>query len=450
MEPYTYTKCDNSCYHEYFGKNGTQQMCHFAYLGVSLAKPTHSFGPRLFFVCTSHTHNKTMIADIFNRKRNPKNGLYLPAHQVQDSAPVSRTELVTINANVVPVFGSSFTIDFCREMDTCVISNTLCFQMSALTGLTGSPALAPASFWIDRVDVLCNGNVVQTIWGDECFLLPNLQRDEDRRYDNLAMGDYTSGSTQRVTLAAAASSYYVRLPDFQYTQHGAYAVLYPTHQMQLRIFMNPLARLTVGSGTPACTFVACTLLQRVARLRADEGVALRNQLALNKSFAYAYSECKRQVVTIPSGTTTYNLPLTSITGRVHTIFFFLRPSTFASGADFWNFQAISQFELLSSSGANFVGGSPITSVQSLFLNGNRISKSTFQTESGINIHAYSFSADPEASLFGQHDGAANFSGSEQLRIVFPSATAANLDLNVLAYVEGAIVQTPQGVNRIAL
>jgi hypothetical protein len=381
-----------------------------------------------------------------------KKGYVFPEAQYNCDYVPSASETVIIPSTNTPSWGSMLTIDF-REQACLLQKLTLQFNLSAITVMT-SGMYVPAQFFIDHIDYVQNGQIIDTHYPLDLFLRAQIfQRDEDRALENVASGSYSSTS-QRTTLATAANSYYLPLFDY-FRQAQQIPMLEPSHNLQLRIFLQPLASVTSGTGTATASITSINLLAKVIRLREKEAVALKNEMALKKQLHFKFNDLKQQSITVLSGTTSTSLVLNAITGPVSYLFFVVRPSASLTGNSAFAFTAISQYELMNSSGQNFVGGQPISNSQALLVLGNDIAKSSYLSETALgitnnntNVYVYSFAADPvDSEINGVSSGTHNFTGNEQLKITFTSSLGANVQVDVYAYVESVLGVSKTGVHK---
>ena len=149
-----------------------------------------------------------------------KQGLNVNASQHVNLAPMKH-ESIIVPSTSAPSWGSYFVIDF-RERNCILHDLVLQFQVSALTGYTGanatSPRYTPAYFWFTRIEIVQNNNVIDTVYANQQFIMNQLYNfDEQRLLINIGCGIYNN-PTQRATLAATGSTYYVDL--WNYFQQG--------------------------------------------------------------------------------------------------------------------------------------------------------------------------------------------------------------------------------------
>ena len=140
-----------------------------------------------------------------------KHGHNVP-HSQHVHIPHMKHESVIIPSTSAPSWNGYFVIDF-RERNCIVHDLVLQFQVSALTGYTGtnstSPRYTPAYFWIQRLELVQNNNVIDTVYGTQQFISNQLFNfDEQRNLINQGCGVYQN-TTQRATLAATSNTYYV-------------------------------------------------------------------------------------------------------------------------------------------------------------------------------------------------------------------------------------------------
>ena len=173
------------------------------------------------------------------------------AHSQHINLPHMKHESIIIPSTSAPTWGGYFVIDF-RERNCILHDLTLQFNISALTGYTGtnttSPRYTPAFFWFSRIEFVQNNNVIDTVYSNQQFLSNQLfNYDEQRALINLSCGLY-SNTTQRATLAASANSYYVDL--WTYFQQGHLPILSQKDDLQIRVYMDTLANNAVtGTAT---------------------------------------------------------------------------------------------------------------------------------------------------------------------------------------------------------
>jgi hypothetical protein len=382
-----------------------------------------------------------------------KKGYVFPEAQYSsDYAPMA-TETVIIPTTNTPSWGSMFTIDL-REQAIILQKLTLQFNLSAITVMT-SGMYVPAQFFVDHIDYIQNGKIIDTYYPLDQFVRAQVfQRDEDRALENAAAGSYSS-TAQRTTLAASASTYHLSLYDY-FRQAKQIPMLEPSHNLQLKVFLQPLASVTSGTGTATATISSVNLLAKVIRLREKEVAALKNEMTVKKQLHFKFNDLKVQTFSpIASGSTSTQQVLNAITGPVTYLFFVVRPTASLTGNGAFSFTAVSQYEILNSAGQNCVGGQPISNAQALMVLGNDICKSSYLSETALgitnnsaNVYVYSFAGDVvESEQNGLSTGVRHFTGNEILKITFQSALGASAQLDVYAYCESVLGVSKLGVSK---
>ena len=378
-----------------------------------------------------------------------KNGFNVPSHQLGSEWYPSKTESVIIPSSSLPAFGAYFTIDY-KELGTIIHDATIQFNYSALTGTTVTNFI-PAYFHPQRIEFVQNGNVLSTNYPTEQFILNNLfKTDEERKMSNQGAGLYDS-SSQRIRMAG--SSYYLDL--FAYFQMcGGIPVLENTHQIQIRNYMNNLVDITAPAGSPIATINSVNLIAKITRLRSSEVDQKRMEI-MKRPQHYKFNELRFMSSIIPTSTTSTTVVLTGITGRVGMLFFVIRSAASLANAGFFAFNAISSYSILDSSSTNISGGQDIPNAVALTILPRDWIESSYLCETALgatnnsaNVYVYSFATDPANLMkYGISSGHWNFTGNEQLKINFASATGSASTLEVYAYGESVIEVGRNSVNK---
>lgn len=393
--------------------------------------------------------------------------LYLTADQATSVPAGLTSSVLIIPSTSQPAFGSYFVCDI-KEQNIILNNITLQFNVSAISGLTGSvanyPHFAPAFWFFSRIEILMGGNIIDTIYPDQQHVKTQLlYNDNDRAYLNSAAGNYMS-MAQRNAMATTTSNYFVTLHTL--FDENSIALLTNAHQVQLRVYMNSVANIVNQStltGTPVATVNYCNLIAKVTRLPqsiANQQLGIMN----NQPFTSMFHDVRYGTFTVQSGVSSTNLVLTPIVGRVAALFFTVRPTTGLTGNNAYNFTAISSFAILNSSSANIVGGQPIVSNLALQVLGNYISKSSYLletstgsnpygtvTNNGANVYVWSFSSDLLGALYnGQALNSYTFQGNEQLQITFTGSLGAAVQVDVFAYTEQLLQQGAASVVKVSM
>jgi hypothetical protein len=385
------------------------------------------------------------------QRRISSKGFNVPAHQHTDVEKMKH-ETVTIPSNSQIAWGSYFTIDI-KEKNVLIHDLLLRVNASAITGLTGATNVryTPSFFWFSRIELTINNVVIDTIYGNQQFLLNQFfNEDLKRQYINNGAGNYASVS-QRTTLASSANDYFIPLWTFFRQTHMPF--IHPKDDVQLRLYVDNASNniaYTGGTGTAASTLNSCQLLVNLSRL-GSQSVATIKQALVKAPHDYQFSELRIGTYTVAQGATTTSIILSSLVGPVSYLFFVIRPSG-ANGDNYFAYQAIKDFAILDSGSTNIVGGQVIPSNLALTVYNRDWLRSSYTAETpNNNVYLYSFSASPSdnacsAKLYNHH----NYIGSEQLQLNFPSALASSVTIDVYAQVNAYIKSSATDVKKVTV
>ena len=372
-------------------------------------------------------------------------------------------ESIIIPSTSAPTWGGYFVIDF-RERNCILHDLTLQFNVSALTGYTGtnttSPRYTPAFFWFSRIEFVQNNNVIDTVYSNQQFLSNQLfNYDEQRNLINLSCGLY-SNTTQRATLAASANSYYVDL--WTYFQQGHLPILSQKDDLQIRVYMDTLANNAVtGTATlstgPTSVINSCNLIAKVSRFKSPE-ISNRLRSISNRPEHYKFNELRFGTFAVNSGVSQTSIVLTPITGHCNYLFFTVRPTASISGEGYFNYTAISNYALLDGTSTNIVGGQSIPSAMALLYLGRSWTKSSYLSETalsttnnGANVYVWSFSASAhETAESGIDMNTYKFTGNEQLQITFATTLAAGVTIDVYSHMNSLVEVSSHSVKKLSI
>jgi hypothetical protein len=303
------------------------------------------------------------------------------------------------------------------------------------------------------IEVIVGGINVSVNYGLEEWIKSQLYNtDEKRAQINQGAGNYQSMS-QLKTLSDTSQPWVIPLKSF-FTQ-SRFATLTQNHEIQLRITLKPLTSCINSTGCTGTAIVSLTasLLARISYL--DQNTMQQRLQFISKAPRhYRYNETKYQNININSGVNSANIILTSITGRVDTIFFVCRPSNALTGSATTTFTQLASFNLLNSSGTSLIGGQVVSDrVSQLALN-KWWSISSFSTEgyTGVNnsfVYMWSFSSDPsKTSHSGANQNYHSFQGNEQAILNFASTLGTAYTIDVFASCQAALAQTLNSVQKL--
>ena len=391
-----------------------------------------------------------------------KHGHNVP-HSQHVHIPHMKHESVITPSTSAPSWNGYFVIDF-RERNCIVHDLVLQFQVSALTGYTGtnstSPRYTPAYFWIQRLEIVQNNNVIDTVYGTQQFISNQLFNfDEQRNLINQGCGIY-SNTTQRATLAASANTYYVDI--WNYFQQGHLPILSQKDDIQIRVYMDSLANnavagtATVSTG-PTSVINSCNLITRVSRLHSNHVTNRLREISMRHQH-YKFNELRYGTFVVASGVSQTSIVLTPIVGHCNYLFFVVRPTASISGDGYYNFTAINNFAILDGTSTNIVGGQSIPSAMAINYLGRNWSKSSYLSETalggtnnGANVYIWSFSAScTETAESGVDLNTHKFTGNEQLQIQFTGSLAANVTIDVYAHMASVIEVGTHSVRKLSI
>ena len=391
-----------------------------------------------------------------------KQGLNVNASQHVNLAPMKH-ESIIVPSTSAPSWGSYFVIDF-RERNCILHDLVLQFQVSALTGYTGanatSPRYTPAYFWFTRIEIVQNNNVIDTVYANQQFIMNQLYNfDEQRALINIGCGIYNN-PTQRATLAATGSTYYVDL--WNYFQQGHIPILSQKDDVQIRVYMDSLANnavigTAVLSTGPTSVINSCNLIAKVTRLQASD-VTSRLRSIQARPEHYKFNELRFGTFAINAGVAQTSIVLTPLVGNCNFLIFTIRPTASITGEGYYNYTALSNYAILDGTSTNIVGGQNIPNEMALLLLGRDWSKSSYlaetalsTTNNGANVYIWSFSADSVSTAESGTDmNTYRFSGNEQLQINFTGALAAGVTIDVYAHMASVVEVSSNAVKKLSL
>ena len=397
------------------------------------------------------------IKYIMQKRVFSQNGLNIPFSQFTSIEPMAHQHILVPQTSN-PTWGGYFTLDLKEKY--CHIHNlTLKFNVSPITGATsGQPYYTPAWFWINRLELTINNTVIDTIYGNQQFLLHQLfNYDEKRKYLNITAGDYGSKS-QRKGLASTANDYYVPLWSFFKQTH--ITAISPKDDVQIRVWMDTAANNIVADGAEgvlSSTINYCTLLTQVSKLQAPTIQALYKE-TVNKPTHYQFSELRYGTYTINAGSASTSIVLSSLVGPVSFLYFVVRPTNGRSGDGYFTYLPIKDFAILDAGSTNIVGGQAIVSSQALLHLNKDWTRSSYSSEIAVSsnnknayVYLYSFGASPDTTIWtGKNYNNHRFIGSEQLVINFDVALTQSVTVDLYAQVDSALEITSTYVKKLNL
>ena len=385
-----------------------------------------------------------------------KHGHNIHSSQHTDLPPMKHEWIIIPSSSPINSWGGYGLLDFKEK--NCIVHNlALMYQVQIPTitpdpsnPINGMPDFNPAIFWSQRIEIVHQGNVIDTIYPLAQFLHQQLfHRDDERKPKNIAMGDF-SNLAQRQKLFATGGQFIV--PLWTYFNQGHIPMIVHNHDLQLRVYLDTIQNIynpngsTLSTGLPVLN--SCSLLAKVSRLH-NEHVEHVHRSIRSAPHHFKFLETRYQQYTMtaqPSAIQT-TIPLTSIVGKVSFLYFTVRPTAASTGDNQWTFTPITYFNLLDSTGSNISGGQPVPSALALTLLNEDHVLSTYLTSKDANVYMYSFSASAHSSA---RDGLSlnyhSFKGNEQLQIMF-SGSIPSVSVDIFAFTEAVLEIGHSGVKK---
>ena len=190
---------------------------------------------------SSSTSNSKVVA--VSGERVVAGTLNLPVSQAISVPADIKHEILTVPSSSNPAFGSYFNVDI-RDINLILHNVTLMFVTGAVIGSSGmTGCFNPAYHWINHIDIVQAGVILQTVYGEQQFLVNQLlEYDEDRLAINNMAGNYASVA-QRTVLSSqtGTNTYYATLRT--YFDEAKMNLLTSAHNIQLRVYIEPPRKL---------------------------------------------------------------------------------------------------------------------------------------------------------------------------------------------------------------
>ena len=382
--------------------------------------------------------------------------LNLPVNQAISLPSELKHEIMIIPASSNPSFGGFFTIDI-REQNIILNNITLQFQLSSVVGSSLVGYFNPAWFFFTRIEIVQGGNVIDTIYGNQQFLMNQLlEWDEDRLAINNSAGNYAS-TAQRTLLSSqtTTNTFYANLRT--YFDQARVNLLTPASNIQLRVYMDTLTNsFTVSSGTlTSCSINSCNAICKVTRLDNASSQQRLGDITLRKHHNIMH-DLHYGTFSVPSGVTSTTIILAPIVGNVASLIFTVRASTVKEQQ--WVYTQLASWALLNSASTNLVGGQVLPASLCAHVLNRDWCKSSYNTETSFgindqkaNVYMWSFSADPISALgHGQALTSYTMLGQEQLVLNFTTALTAQVQVDVYAMVENVMELGTHHVKKMSL
>ena len=382
-------------------------------------------------------------------------GLNLPASQSITLPGGLKHETLIIPSSSIPAFGGYFNVDI-REHNILLNNITLQFNTSAVTGGTGY--YNPGFFWFTRMEIVQGNSVLDTIYGNQQHLMNQLLfDDQDRLSTNNAAGNYAN-VTQRGLISSTSSTNVMYVNLQTYFDQCKLPILTDAHNVQLRIYMDTFANIfTTSTLTPSASINSVNAICKVTRLDGASAAQRMSDMRLAPQHSI-FHELKYLPVTVPVGTSSTNIVLSSLVGNVAAIFFTVRPTITGVGA--YTYLPIGSFAILDGASTNLVGGQALPASLCANILNRDWCKSSYHSETafgvaanntGANFYCWSFSADPVGAIQGgQALSSRKMLGQEQIQINFATALAAQVQVDIYAMTESVIEQGLMEIRKVSL
>ena len=357
----------------------------------------------------------------------------------------------------VPQFMTSFDVFFNWSAILC---------SGSTPGNTATCITNPILATFDRIEIVLNGQVVQTIWGDMLnFQLDTMYSIEP--YTGLA---YQAGlgrtNTQKNTQQTASGG-----PQFTVSVISLFdsctPLLSAIGDARIRITYNPnyANYFSYGSGDSAgTTTITFTQVMIKTTVASDYVASLWTKCIRERGLLLSFYDMRRMFINIPSGTTSYpNLRLNSFTGKPLALYFWTLPTS-GTGAQITTPLQLLTFTIYDASG-NIISGQGLnvpakwnTYVQNArdynYLGAAlEDTNNTFApTTNGFQwAVSDSDNALHDATVSGQFFGTSPsgpFTGNETISLVFASSVSANSQTAVHGFIYSQLVFDPNGAIKV--
>ena len=396
------------------------------------------------------------------------NGLNIPSYQASAEPTNVKHEYITVPSISQVAWGAYSVFDF-KEKSCLLHELILRFDVGAFAKIGGdstvenNPRLAPAYFFFQRIELVLNNNIIDTIYPTEQFIKNQLfVSDEKRKALNFMIGDYNNVSV-RSALTVSGNSYFVPLSTFFNITHMP--MLYPKDDLQIRLYMEQFSNVvTTTLSSFSVPSIQCNLLAKITRLGPELNSYYLSDINKRPNH-YKFHELRYSPFTvIPKSNAGTNLVLNSITGNVDWMIVVIRPTAQLTDDYAFNFSnQIKNFSLLDSTSTNITGGQAISSDQLIHIMAKNWTISSYLQDINTSVQAaskpnnfvylYSFSSDPiDCVQTGATHNTHRFSGNEQLQINWKDdmntgSNNATYQIDVYAYVQAVIECTATYVKK---
>ena len=387
---------------------------------------------------TTSTSNGRVTSTI--GKRVAVDSLFLP---IQQSVAVNvKGETLIVNSSTAPMWNSSHTFNLC-EKGIALNDITLKLELPPLSGTNLVATYVPGQYMIDHINILYNGQIVDTLWADDLFLKMQLYSlDCDRLTSNMGSGLYSSSAQRLANISSQTTSNIVLVPLRCFVNSIHPNILVDAHNIQLTVYMNTQLNsldITSGTLTQNNNIISSTLICKIVRLPVNEVAVRLKTMAQMKKFDNIFHSTIVSNFVAQAGVTSSTFVLSNLmNANVAQLFFVVRTSKVGSSQ--FNFLKIASLNILDGSSNSLVGGAPLPSSYLANIVNRDLTTSSYNSETSFgtnnqnaNVYIHSFSGDIITALqTGACLGHRRMQGTEQIVITYTSTLTQQVYIDVYA------------------
>lgn len=368
-------------------------------------------------------------------------------NMLSDQATESSAPILSVTKQIQPqsatVAWGTFA-DYSLDPSTCDVLQSVYLKLSvaALTAASGTVAFVnDGQNFLIRAELSHGPNIINTIYPESSYLreISELSSAEKRRLLPMA-GNATSAN--RITFSTSGGNYFIRLNFPAITDGGqGLPIAALNGPLRVRLYYQDqtlVINKSAGGGTALTLTGAITASQLYVNgymFQSDASrQALINTLSKNAPVMFRTAVPVQQPrTTVPSGSTTVNIPLNAFVGPFSHLFFIARLASDLSTAgavQYDNYQVLSTITLKSASGQILPAGVATDcsfnlacwSESGLYGDGTDVASTLGGTAK--NAYLLSFADNITGVFQGEASGYYQMSGFEQCTLTMPTTGAA--------------------------
>ena len=175
--------------------------------------------------------------------------------------------IVTVSQSL-PIIGSYFVIDLKQK-------NLKLHELMLEFNVSSNFILTPAWFWIDHVEILINGVIVDTIYQQSNFILSQyFSSDQERLLKNSATGAYNNTAELAALWGAndgSTRTNVIELPLKTLCDQSSFDILNQNHELQLKIYLSDIGSWTSSENgyynyTASTVINSCNLICKATKI----------------------------------------------------------------------------------------------------------------------------------------------------------------------------------------